>query len=212
MKNRLDLELEEINEELTRMGLLVRESIDMAVEALMKKDKEAAKKSIEFDKEVDDKEKEIEALCFKVLLQQHPVAKDLRQISAALKMITDMERIGDQAADISEIVISLSDEEYVKELVDIPKMAKATTKMVKDSIEAYVNADLKLAESVIEYDDVVDDLFLIVRADVIEIIRENIAHSEQAADILMIAKYLERIGDHATNIAEWVIFSLEGRV
>ncbi len=212
MKNRLDLELEEINEELTRMGLLVRESIDMAVEALMKKDKEAAKKSIEFDKEVDDKEKEIEALCFKVLLQQHPVAKDLRQISAALKMITDMERIGDQAADISEIVISLSDEEYVKELVDIPKMAKATTKMVKDAIEAYVNADLKLAESVIEYDDVVDDLFLIVRADVIEIIRENIAHSEQAADILMIAKYLERIGDHATNIAEWVIFSLEGRV
>ena len=127
-------------------------------------------------------------------------------------MITDMERIGDQAADISEIVISLSDEEYVKELVDIPKMAKATTKMVKDAIEAYVNADLKLAESVIEYDDVVDDLFLIVRADVIEIIRENIAHSEQAADILMIAKYLERIGDHATNIAEWVIFSLEGRV
>lgn len=209
--NRLDMELEELNEELIRMGLLVREAIDMSVKALINKDKEAAKKAIEFDNEIDDKEKEIESLCFKLLLQQHPVAKDLRQISAALKMITDMERIGDQAEDIAEIVITLSEEEYVKELVDIPKMAEATTKMVKDAIDAYVEKDLEKAHFVIDYDDVVDNLFDTVKAEVIEIIRENVDHSEQAADILMIAKYFERIGDHATNIAEWVIYSIEGR-
>lgn len=211
MKYRLDLELEELNEELIRMGLLVRESIDMAVKALIKRDKEAAKKAIEFDDEIDAKEKEIEALCFKILLQQHPVAKDLRQISAALKMITDMERIGDMAEDISEIVITLGDEPYVKELIDIPKMADATTKMVKEAIDAYVNGDLELAKSVIDYDDVVDELFVRVKTNIITIIRDHIEHSEQAADLLMIAKYFERIGDHATNIAEWVMFSIEGR-
>lgn len=209
--NRLDMELEELNEELIRMGLLVRESIDMSVKALISKDKDSARKAIEFDNQVDDKEKEIEALCFKLLLQQHPVARDLRQISAALKMITDMERIGDQAADIAEIVITLSEEEYVKELVDIPKMAEATTKMVKDAIDAYVEKDIKKANYVIDYDDIVDELFDTVKAEVIDIIRENVEHSEQAADILMIAKYFERIGDHATNIAEWVIYSIEGR-
>lgn len=211
MKSRLDLGLEELNEELIRMGLLVRESIDMAIKALITKDREAARKAIEFDDEIDAKEKEIEGLCFKLLLQQHPVAKDLRQISAALKMITDMERIGDMAEDISEIVITLSDEPYVKELIDIPKMAEATAKMVKEAIDAYVDNDIKIAQRVIDHDDIVDELFVKVKSEIIEIIRDNIEHSEQAADLLMIAKYFERIGDHATNIAEWVMFSIEGR-
>ena len=210
MMNRLDMQLENLNNELIKMGSLIEHAIEMAVNALINKDKAAARQAIEFDAYIDDKEEEIESLCLKLLLQQHPVAKDLRQISAALKMITDMERIGDQAADISEIILILADSPYLKELAHIPKMAKATTKMVKESIDAYVEKDLELANAVIEYDDVVDHLFDEVKEELIELIRTNAEHNEQAADFLMIAKYFERIGDHATNIAEWVIFSITG--
>jgi phosphate transport system protein len=208
--NRLDEQLETLNNELIKMGSLIERAIDLAVDALIKQDIEAAGKAIAFDNEIDQKEQEIEALCLRILLQQHPVARDLRQISAVLKMITDMERIGDQAADIAEIVRFLGSEASLGELVHIPKMAKATTKMVKESIDAYVEKDLELARAVIDYDDVVDGYFNTVKEDLIELIKSNTKESEHATDLLMIAKYFERIGDHATNIAEWVIFSITG--
>jgi phosphate transport system protein len=144
-------------------------------------------------------------------LQQQPVAKDLRLISAALKMITDMERIGDQAADIAQITIYLSKEQYIKKLVHLPQMADATIKMVTDSINAFVNKDLELAKSVYDQDDIVDDLFRTIKSELIELIHENIANGQQSLDLLMIAKYFERIGDHAVNIGEWVTFSLTGQ-
>ena len=159
---------------------------------------------------MDQKEKDIEALCLKLLLQQQPVARDLRLISAALKMITDMERIGDQSADISEIVIFLSDTPYIKPLDLLPKMADATMGMVTRSIDAFVRRDLEMAQGVIQADDVVDGLFSAVREELTGLIREDPANGSQALDFLMIAKYFERIGDHAVNIAEWVVYAITG--
>lgn len=211
MRNRFDRQLEQLNNELIEMGNLIEQAIQMAVNALIRKDIESAKKAVEFDQEVDHQERDIEALCMKLLLQQQPVAKDLRLISAALKMITDMERIGDQASDISEITIALADEPYIKDLTLIPQMAMETTLMVTRSVEAFVQKDLKLAQSVIDSDDTVDELFDEVKSTLMELIRSNTQHSEQAADLLMVAKYFERIGDHATNIAEWVIYSITGQ-
>ena len=211
MRNRFDRQLEQLNNELIEMGNLIEQAIQTAVNALVRKDVQAAKEAIAFDQEVDRQERDIEALCMKLLLQQQPVARDLRLISAALKMITDMERIGDQASDISEITIALADEPYVKDLTLIPQMAMETTLMVTHSVEAFVQKDLKLAQSVIDNDDVVDDLFSEIKSTLIELIRTNAEHSEQATDFLMVAKYFERIGDHATNIAEWVIYSITGQ-
>lgn len=211
MRNRFDRQLGQLNNELIEMGNLIEQAIQTAVHALAAKDVKAAKDAIEFDQEVDRQEREIESLCMKLLLQQQPVAKDLRLVSAALKMITDMERIGDHAADISEITILLADEPYIKDLILIPRMAMETTLMVTHSVEAFVQKDLKLAQSVIDHDDVVDDLFNEVKASLIQLIQTNADHSGQAADLLMIAKYFERIGDHATNIAEWVIYSITGQ-
>jgi phosphate transport system protein len=210
MRSRFDEQLELLNRELIEMGALIENAILSAVKALVEKDVEQAKQAIEFDHEVDEKEKTIENLCLKLLLQQQPVAKDLRFISAALKMITDMERIGDQATDISEITILLSDTPYVKKLEHIPEMANATIKMVNESIDAFVNKDLALARSVMEYDDVVDDYFDTIKEEIIGVIQKNPESSGQAIDLMMIAKYLERIGDHAVNIAEWVEFSITG--
>ncbi|MDD2484346.1 MAG: phosphate signaling complex protein PhoU [Eubacteriales bacterium] len=210
MRNRFETQLEELNTELILMGGLIEASISSAVKALIEQDKEQAQKAILADVEIDEKEKEIESLCLKLLLQQQPVARDLRLISAALKMITDMERIGDQAADISEIAIYLSDGPHVKKLETIPEMAKATIKMVSDSIDAFVRKDLVLAEAVIDADDIVDELFLTVKNDLIALIHGNAETGGQALDLLMIAKYFERIGDHAVNIAEWVSFSITG--
>ena len=211
MRNRFDRQLEQLNNELIEMGNLIEQAIQTAVNALVRKDVKAAKEAIAFDQEVDRQERDIEAQCMKLLLQQQPVAKDLRLISAALKMITDMERIGDQASDISEITIALAEEPYVKDLTLIPQMAMETTLMVTHSVEAFVQKDLKLAQSVIDNDDVVDDLFSEIKSTLIELIRTNAEHSEQATDLLMVAKYFERIGDHATNIAEWVIYSITGQ-
>jgi phosphate transport system protein len=210
MRNRFDTQLEELNTELIRMGSLIEASITNAVKALIDQDKSQAKKAIQEDLEVDQKEQEIENLCLKLLLQQQPVARDLRLISAALKMITDMERIGDQAADISEIAIYLSETPYVTKLVKIPQMAEETVKMVTGSIDAFVKKDLNMAQAVVDADDIVDDLFLQVKSDLINLIHENAENGSQALDLLMVAKYLERIGDHAVNIAEWVIFSITG--
>ena len=204
-------QLEQLGNMLVEMGALIETAIAMATQALRGQDIELAKRAIAYDKEVDEKEREIESLCLKLLLQQQPVAKDLRLISAALKMITDMERIGDQAADIAEITIILAGMPYIKKLEHIPLMAEATVKMVTESIDAFVKKDLSIAESVIEYDDVVDDLFDTIKNELIELIRIDSFNSEQAVDLLMIAKYFERIGDHAENIAEWVVFSITGR-
>ena len=171
---------------------------------------EQAQKVIEADEEIDQAETDIERLCLKLLLQQQPVARDLRQISAALKMITDMERIGDQASDIAEIIIT----EEKSEAQDIPKiikMSEAAGKMVRDSVNAYVEKDLELSRKVIKDDDIVDELFNKVKQELIEMIRKNPAVSEQAADMLMVAKYFERIGDHATNLAELIIFALDDK-
>ena len=210
VRERFDKQLERLNNLLIEMGNAVESSIKLAVEALIEQNAELAKSVIEGDREIDELEKEIESRCLKLILQQQPVAVDLRNISSALKMITDMERIGDQAADIAEITILLSDKDYFKNIDHIPQMANAAIKMVKDSIDAYVKKDLDLVMEVIEYDDVVDDLFDVIKAELIELVRENADNGEQAVDFLMIAKYLERIGDHAENIAEWVYFSITG--
>lgn len=210
MRSRFDKELNLLNNELIEMGSLVEKSIESAVQALINRDLELAKIVIDTDDEVDSMENDIEARCLKLLLQQQPVASDLRLISSILKMITDLERIGDQAQDISEIVIILSNADYIKDLTHLPKMAEATIKMVRESIDAFVHKDIALANRVIEYDDVVDDLFVIIKNELISLIREDVKNGEQAIDLLMIAKYFERIGDHAQNIAEWVVYSITG--
>jgi phosphate transport system protein len=200
-----------LNKELLEMGALIEHAIESASKALINQDVNSAKKAIEFDREVDQKEKDIESLCLRLLLQQQPVARDLRQISAALKMITDMERIGDQAADISGIVIYLAGTPYIKKLEHLPQMADAAIRMVKGSIDAYVRKDLALAKEIIDMDDIIDNLFVIVKNELIERIHEKAENGEQAIDLLMVAKYFERIGDHAQNIAEWVEFSITGK-
>ncbi|MCI5920066.1 MAG: phosphate signaling complex protein PhoU [Roseburia sp.] len=213
MRNRFDRQLAELNNELIEMGSLIEQAIEMGISALVKQDVEKAKKAIAFDNEIDHQEKEIENLCMKLLLQQQPVAKDLRLISAALKMITDMERIGDHAADISEMTILMADATYDAASLDmsvIKEMAKETTNMVIKSVEAFVNKDLDLARYVLGRDDIVDDLFIQFKHHLIQMINENVKNGEQATDMLMVAKYFERIGDHATNIAEWVIYSITG--
>jgi len=211
MRNRFDRELERLNNELINMGAMIERSIDVAVTALISKDSASARCAIEYDNEIDEKEKEIERLCLKLLLQQQPVATDLRLISTALKMIADMERIGDQAADISEITLFIGEYDVAFESIPFPEMAEATKKMVKECIDAFVNRDIELAKKVIDYDDVVDNLFNKIRGDLIELVSNCSRHGEQLVDFLMIAKYFERIGDHAVNIAEWVIFSLTGQ-
>lgn len=210
MRNRFDKELEDLNNELIQMGALIEEAIDTAVTALINKDIESAKRAMEFDNVIDEKERQIERHCLKLLLQQQPVATDLRLISTALKMIADMERIGDQAADISEITIFIAGHNLEFADIDFTDMAEATKKMVKESIDAFVNRDITLANKVINDDDVVDDLFNKIKKDLIDNVRKDSLLGEQIVDFLMIAKYFERIGDHAVNIAEWVIFSITG--
>ena len=182
----------------------------------MKQDVELAQKVMAGDEEIDRTERKIEDLCLRLLLQQQPVARDLRNISAALKMVTDMERIGDQASDIAELslqlAIVLSEKTYVKKLHHIEEMARETMVMLIQSLEAYVEKDLDKAQKVIAHDDVIDDLFEEVKQELIELIRNHADEGEQAVDLLMVTKYFERIGDHATNIAEWVIFSITGQI
>ena len=210
MRNRFDRQLYQLNDELIEMGELIEKAIEDTIKALVSQDVELANAVINMDDEIDAKEKEIENLCLKLLLQQQPVAKDLRLISSALKMITDMERIGDHATDISEITIELSSQKYIKKLEHIQQMSKETMVMLVQSIEAFVNKDIDKARNVIEQDDIVDNLFITVKRELIGMIHENVDAGEQATDLLMVAKYLERIGDHATNISEWVIFSITG--
>ena len=209
MRSRFDEQLALLNKELIEMGALCEEVIKLASEALTERSAALAAKVAPLDSEIDQKERTIESMCLKLLLQQQPVAKDLRQISAALKMITDMERIGDQAEDIAEI-ISFLDGRPAENDDLMREMAKATIKMVTESVDAYVKHDIMLAEKVVAYDDTVDDYFDQVKRRLITKIAEEPADGEYALDLLMIAKYFERIGDHAVNIAEWVIFSVTG--
>lgn len=211
MRNRFDEQLQTLNNTLIEMGALTELAIATAIDALKEQDIQLAQKASDYEKEIDQKEKDLEALCLKLLLQQHPVASDLRLISSVLKMITDLERIGDQAEDIAEISVYLSDQTFIKELEHIPMMATATQKMLTDSIDAFVQKDLVLAESVILADDYVDNLFTQVKKDLIDLITVDKNNGEQAIDLIMIAKYLERIGDHAVNIAEWVVFAITGQ-
>ena len=208
MRIRFDEQLEQLNKEMINMGTMIEESIGNAVKALMKQDVELAKKVMAGDEPIDRTERKIEDLCLRLLLQQQPVARDLRNISAALKMVTDMERIGDHATDISELAIVLSKKTYVEKLDHIEEMARETMIMLIQSLEAYVEKDLDKAQKVIAHDDVIEK----VKKELIELIRNHADEGEQAVDLLMVTKYFERIGDHATNIAEWVIFSITGQI
>ena len=213
MRNRFDEQLDLLNQELIQMGALCEEVIDLVTKALVRGKSELAKKVAPLDGEIDQKERTIETMCLKLLLHQQPVARDLRQISSALKMITDMERIGDQAEDIAEIIGFLDKEnkqDYKFDETTLQRMGDSAKKMVVESVTAYVNKDLALARSVVQEDDIVDALFLNVKQELIERIALNKAEGEYILDLLMIAKYLERIGDHAVNIAQWVVFSVTG--
>ena len=209
MRQRFDGQLALLNRELINMGALCEEAIAVTARSVLDADRKQAERISALEEEIDQKEREIERICLRLLLQQQPVAKDLRQISAALKMITDMERIGDQAEDIAEI-ISFLDGRPAENDDLMREMAKATIKMVTESVDAYVKHDIMLAEKVVAYDDTVDDYFDQVKRRLITKIAEEPADGEYALDLLMIAKYFERIGDHAVNIAEWVIFSVTG--
>ena len=210
MRNSFDMQLRKLNNELIEMGSLIETAIARAYKGLINQNIEIAKENVEFDREIDQKEKEVENICLKLLLQQQPVASDLRLISSAIKMITGMERIGDQAADISELTILMSKTQYIKRFDHIEQMAKATIEMVTTSVDAFVKRDLELARSVFARDDIVDNLFVTIKNDLIELIREDVNNGEQAIDLIMVAKYFERIGDHAVNLADWVIFSIVG--
>ena len=210
MRNRFDEQLEQLNVELIKTGALCEDAISTTAKALIDNDRELARRVKPIEREIDQKERDIESLCMKLLLQQQPVARDLRQISSALKMISDLERIGDQASDIAEILPYLQGSVSESKL-HIKDMAQATIKMVTDSIESFVRRDLPLARSVVEYDNVVDGLFNKVKTELIRLISEDSNNGEFCIDLLMVAKYFERIGDHAVNVAEWVQYSLTGR-
>lgn len=208
MRNRFDRQLEELHVELIEMGSMCEDVIRKTSKLLQSGDAKVAKEIRKEDSNIDEQERLVESLCLKLLLQQQPVAKDLRKVSAALKMITDMERIGDQASDIAEI-IETTDFSVPPNDVKLAKMAETTIAMVTESIDAYVKQDLELVREVIARDDEVDDLFLEVRQEIADDMVEA-GDPMSSLDLLMIAKYFERIGDHATNIAEWVEFSITG--
>lgn len=208
MRNKFLQQMQELNQQMIEMGNQIIASIKMSIVALGAHDTEKAKIIMAADSEIDQRQKNIENICFNLLIQQQPVASDLRTVTAALKMVTDMERIGDHAADIAEITIMLGEQSEVNKFAHISKMADETMLMLNHSIEAYVEKDIAKAHEVITHDDIVDRLFQEVKQDVIALILANPKAGEEATDLLMIAKYFERIGDHATNIAEWVIYAL----
>ena len=207
MRNLFDKQLSHLNAELITMGALCEDAISAAAEYLLENNSSLKETVFEADRQIDQKERDIENLCMKLLLQQQPVARDLRTVSSALKMISDMERIGDQASDIAEMVCFVNSA-CLTGKVHIADMAKATIKMVTQSVDSFVKSDADLARSAIALDDTVDNLFLKVKGELIESVKEGQSDAEALIDLLMIAKYFERIGDHAENIAQWVIYSL----
>ena len=209
MRNKFDLQLEQLHLELIKMGALCEEAISAGVKALLDGDQAMAEKTIQRERDIDQKERDVESLCMKLLLQQQPVARDLRTISSALKMISDMERIGDQSQDIAEIAGFVHSTELAGK-VHISDMANEAISMVTMSVDSFVRKDVKLAKEAIEADDKVDARFLEVKRELIELVRSDSGDAEYFMDLLMAAKYLERIADHATNIAEWVVYSITG--
>lgn len=209
MRNKFDHQLEKLNLELITMGALCEDAISASVKGLLDDNDELCQKAVSTEEEINRKERDIESICMKLLLEQQPVARDLRVISSALKMISDMERIGDQAYDIAEIAKFIKNSN-VKSRVHIKEMAAAAIKMVTDSVDSFVKKDIELAHAVMDYDDKVDNLFNCIKDELVQLISEDRANGEFCIDLLMIAKYLERIGDHAVNIAEWVEYSITG--
>lgn len=209
MRKRFDQQLEELNVELIKMGSLCERAIRRAVELLQNTEDTGVADVDRIEEEVNHKEREIETLCMKLLLQQQPVARDLREISSALKMISDMERIGDQAQDIADMARFMQVKEIAHK-IHIGEMAEATIKMVTESIDSFVKKDLKAAAAVVKYDDVVDNLFMKIKTELPAMIEKDSKNAEYYIDLIMIAKYFERIGDHAENIAQWVEYSITG--
>ena len=209
MRNKFDHQLEKLNLELITMGALCEDAISASVKGLLDDNDELCQKAVSTEEEINRKERDIESICMKLLLEQQPVARDLRVISSAIKMISDMERIGDQAYDIAEIAKFIKNSN-VKSRVHIKEMAAAAIKMVTDSVDSFVKKDIELARAVMDYDDKVDNLFNCIKDELVQLISEDRANGEFCIDLLMIAKYLERIGDHAVNIAEWVEYSITG--
>ncbi len=209
MKNRFDEQVDILNAQMIEMGAMIETTIENACDALQTANLPKAREIIEADSRVDRKEREIESLCLRMLLTRQPVAHDLRVVSSALKMITDMERIGDHAADISEIV-TFMDYSAAMQPEHFGAMSRAAIEMVHRAIDAYVRQDVQLARAVIASDDTVDELFVDVKRELIELLKADSSRGSEALDLLMIAKYFERIGDHATNIAEWVEYSVTG--
>jgi len=208
MRNQFDQQLEKLHEELIQMGATCEDAISAAAEALLRQDTTLADAAEEAERDLDRREREVENLCLKLLLQQQPVAGDLRQISAALKMISDLERIGDQAADIAELAREMElPEQNVPHIADMTELVIA---MVTGSVDSFVREDLELVQQVYEMDDRVDACFEQIRDELIRLIAADAAYGRQGLDLMMVAKYLERIGDHATNVAEWVEYSLTG--
>lgn len=211
MRTRFEEQLNMLNQEMMRMGAMIEEQIQKAVDAFLHQDTEQAEEIIKGDTDVDHMQKRIENLCFQLLMQQQPVASDLRVISAAMKMVTDMERIGDHAADISEITLMMADSPYTINMDTIKAMASETLLMLIHSVESYVEKRMDKAQKVIDHDDVVDELFDRAKKELVTEIRKGDGNAEHIIDMLIVAKYFERIGDHATNIANWVIFFLDDR-
>jgi len=210
IRTRYENELKSVFGNLVLMCRHIETAIDKCVLSLTTRDFDLAQEVYEEDKHIDRMERDIEQTCLKILMMEHPVAGDFREVSAALKMITDLERIGDQARDIAEITTQFDNEEYIKELVHIPQMAAIATQMVKDGVQAYINRDLILARSLDKTDDKVDELFNVIMNDLTSLIKKDPDNAEQAIRFMMITKYLERIGDHAVNIGEWVEYAITG--
>lgn len=205
-----DESLENLHLDLVRMASAVEKSIDDAILALKEKDEELAKKVIQHDDVIDDIEMEIEAKCIKLIATQQPIAKDLRLITSILKMLTDLERIADHSSDICELMLEIKEDAYIKPLIDIPKAADVARQMVKEAIDAYVRRDIELASKVCEKDTIVDELFDIIVNDLKEFMIKDSKNIDQAITFIQIAKYIERMSDHATNLAEWVIYIITG--
>ena len=208
MREHFEEELSKLSNALVEMGALCEDAISCAVKYLLKNDAQMKKNAAEAEKQIDQKEREIETMCMRLLIQQQPVATDFRMITSALKMISDMERIGDQALDIAEIAEYVTDD--IKSKINIKEMAETTVKMVMNSVDSYVRKDIDIANSVIGLDDTVDALFDKAKSELINVIRTENENAEGLLDLLKVAKYFERIGDHAENIAEWVIFAVTG--
>lgn len=206
-----DESLENLNLDLVRMASAVEKSIDQSILALKNKDIELAKKVVEEDDIIDDMNAEIEAKCIRLIATQQPLAKDLRLITSILKMITDLERIADQSADISELMLKIKEENYIKPLIDVPRAADVAREMVKEAIDAYVNKDIELAKKVCKKDEIVDEYYETILKDLQELMKKNPDYIGQGIILIQVAKYIERISDHATNLAEWVIYIITGK-